>query len=52
MLLVRGNITYLGEASKSIDYFGSIGFPCPDFTNPADFYMKTMNPEDIMLEYA
>ena len=52
MVLVRGNIVYLGDSKKSIDYFEKIGFPCPDFTNPADFYMRITNPEDIMLEYA
>ncbi len=51
MLLVRGNIIYLGEAYKSIEYFEAIGFPCPPFTNPADFYMRITNMEDVMLEY-
>ena len=33
-----------------MDYFGKIGFPVPEFSNPADYYMKLMNEEGLMIE--
>ncbi|PVV04016.1 hypothetical protein BB560_001504 [Smittium megazygosporum] len=32
-----GSIVYFGPRSKFVDYFSSIGFRCPQYTNPADF---------------
>jgi len=34
-------------ASESINYFASHGKVCPENSNPADFFMKLMNPEVI-----
>jgi len=50
LLLVRGNIIYQGPTASAIDYFASIGFPCPKLSNPADYFMKVMNESGIMLE--
>lgn len=50
MLLVRGNIIYQGEAAKAIDYFASIGYKCPMFSNPSDYFMKLMNEEGLLVE--
>jgi hypothetical protein len=33
-----------------IHYFDSIGYPCPKLSNPADYFMKIMNPESILME--
>ncbi|PJF17398.1 ABC-2 type transporter domain-containing protein [Paramicrosporidium saccamoebae] len=38
LLLSGGNIIYYGEAKKSMDYFSRLGYPCPRYSNPADFY--------------
>ena len=43
MLLTRGMPAYIGEAGASIDYFGSIGYPCPPNTNPADHLLDMTN---------
>ncbi|XP_028399589.1 ABC transporter ATP-binding protein/permease wht-1-like [Dendronephthya gigantea] len=42
ILLAEGRITYLGPSSEAVSYFGSIGFPCPENYNPADFFIRTL----------
>ncbi|ORX96864.1 hypothetical protein K493DRAFT_216728, partial [Basidiobolus meristosporus CBS 931.73] len=37
MILKDGQITFSGETSQSVEYYRSIGYPCPLYTNPADF---------------
>ncbi|VDO12067.1 unnamed protein product [Haemonchus placei] len=37
-LLTSGQLVYFGCPSKMTRYFTSIGFPCPKFKNPCDFY--------------
>ena len=50
MLLARGKIIFFNEARFAVDYFGSIGFQCPDLSNPADYFMTMMSIESIELE--
>lgn len=33
-----------------INYFDSLGYTCPKLSNPADYFMKIMNPESILME--
>ena len=40
ILMVEGHIIYQGEAKDSMDYFNQIGYPCPELTNPPDYYMR------------
>jgi len=50
LLLVQGEVAYLGKVSDSVEFFASLGYPCPTYTNPADFYMvmlQTQNEEEI-----
>lgn len=47
VLLAKGKIVFFNEAKYSVDYFGSIGFQCPDLSNPADFFMSMMSIESI-----
>mmetsp|Transcript_26825 Transcript_26825/g.43807 ORF Transcript_26825/g.43807 Transcript_26825/m.43807 type:complete len:755 (+) Transcript_26825:191-2455(+) len=50
LILSEGRIMYMGESEHSMDYFARVGFPCPKYTNPADyFFMKILNtlPADI-----
>lgn len=39
ILLQHGNVIYRGHAAEAVDYFSSIGYPCPQFHNPADFFL-------------
>ncbi|XP_023931808.1 ATP-binding cassette sub-family G member 8 [Lingula anatina] len=39
MILTEGNVAYYGEAAKMIPYFTKLQYPCPEFTNPCDFYV-------------
>ncbi|XP_055495990.1 ATP-binding cassette sub-family G member 8 [Leucoraja erinacea] len=39
VLLSSGLTTYCGTARDMIPYFTSIGYPCPKYCNPCDFYV-------------
>ena len=41
-LLVKGRVAYLGPAADSIEYFSQLGYPCPMYTNPTDFFMELL----------
>ena len=45
ILLVEGKCIYQGRADQSIDYFARMGFPCPEFSNPPDYFMSIMHHE-------
>lgn len=45
MLMAKGKIIYFNKASKSEEYFESIGYKVPEFSNPADYYMAMMSIE-------
>ena len=42
ILLVDGYIVYQGYADLSPYYFNSIGFNCPEYANPADYFLKRL----------
>ncbi|XP_052270899.1 ATP-binding cassette sub-family G member 8-like isoform X1 [Dreissena polymorpha] len=46
LILSKGEMAYFGQASNMVDYFGRLGHPCPEFTNPCDFYvdLATIDP--------
>jgi len=50
LLMARGKIIYFNDANKSVDYFANIGRPCPELTNPADYFMTIMSIEGIDVE--
>jgi len=50
LLMAKGKIIYFNDANKSVDYFANIGRPCPELTNPADYFMTIMSIEGIDLE--
>lgn len=50
MLLTNGKVIFLGEASTAVDYFSTIGYVCPNQTNPADYFMDIMSKESVVLE--
>ena len=42
LLLVEGNVIYQGAAQDSVNYFASIGYECPNLTNPPDYFIRIM----------
>lgn len=44
VLLVSGHTMFHGPQSQVVPYFASIGFPCPKYSNPADYlFMHVVN---------
>src|SRR5687768_12975423 len=43
MLMAQGKIIFYNEARLAVDYFASINYRCPDYNNPADFFMTIMS---------
>lgn len=44
LLLSNGQVVYYGSVEESVSYFAGIGFPCPMYNNPADyFFMEILN---------
>ncbi|KAL3664425.1 hypothetical protein V7S43_010748 [Phytophthora oleae] len=41
-LLSDGSAVYHGKASESVDYFASLGYPCPSLMNPTDYFMRQL----------
>ncbi|XP_077885409.1 ATP-binding cassette sub-family G member 8 isoform X4 [Ictidomys tridecemlineatus] len=39
LLMTSGTTIYLGAAQHMVQYFTAIGYPCPRYSNPADFYV-------------
>jgi ABC-type multidrug transport system ATPase subunit len=39
LLLAEGSTVYFGPARDAVDYFAELGYACPAFTNPADFFL-------------
>lgn len=33
---------YNGMASQAVEYFASLGYPCPAFLNPTDYFMRQL----------
>ena len=52
MLLARGKIIFFNKAELAVNYFSEIGEPCPELSNPADFFMSMMSIESIELDEA
>lgn len=48
ILLHDGKMMYDGNVSEVIEYFSSLGFQCPTYSNPADYlFMFVLNKEPI-----
>lgn len=43
MLLVNGKVAYFGNSNNAVVYFQSIGFSCPQYTNPAEYFLGLIN---------
>uniref|UniRef100_A0A0K0CT15 ABC2_membrane_7 domain-containing protein n=1 Tax=Angiostrongylus cantonensis TaxID=6313 RepID=A0A0K0CT15_ANGCA len=46
-LLTAGSIVYFESTTKITQYFDSIGFPCPKFKNPCEFYVDMATHDHI-----
>ncbi|EGR32908.1 hypothetical protein IMG5_067050 [Ichthyophthirius multifiliis] len=51
ILICEGKIIYQGIANQAVEYFNQQNLKCPDFSNPADYFMKIMNEEGLIIEY-
>jgi len=40
LLLADGRTAYDGPASETVQYFGRLGYNCPIYSNPADYFIK------------
>lgn len=52
MLLADGRVLYHNDAKRAVDYFSSIGYKCPEHTNPADYFMYMMSIEAYEIDDA
>jgi ABC-type multidrug transport system ATPase subunit len=43
MVLSKGREAFSGDVQDVIPYFRSIGYPCPQNTNPAEFFLDLVN---------
>ncbi|KAI8477255.1 MAG: P-loop containing nucleoside triphosphate hydrolase protein [Monoraphidium minutum] len=46
ILLRSGGVVYQGPAAEALAYFEDAGHKCPELTNPADFLMDVIMPND------
>lgn len=47
LLAPGGRPVYFGAREKAIDYFASLGKPCPPYFNPADHFLDLINTDFI-----
>lgn len=40
---MEGRTIYQGKASEAIKYFSKIGYQCPEFSNPSDYFIKSFS---------
>ncbi|XP_030626303.1 ATP-binding cassette sub-family G member 8 isoform X2 [Chanos chanos] len=43
VLLSSGSAVYFGQAQDMVPYFTSLGYPCPRYCNPSDFYVDLIS---------
>eukprot|EP00126_Sphaerothecum_destruens_P006259 Sdes_comp19286_c0_seq1m10326 len=43
MLLSHGSVAYFGPAKQMLPYFEQLGYGCPAYTNPLDFYIDLIS---------
>ncbi|KAK9823066.1 hypothetical protein WJX81_006280 [Elliptochloris bilobata] len=42
LLIARGATVYMGEMRHAVSYFDGLGYACPMYTNPTDYFMGLM----------
>ena len=44
IVMAAGELVYCGPAGSAVEYFGTLGFACPKYSNPGDFiFMQVLN---------
>jgi len=43
MLMAEGRVGFFGTVEKALEYFSLLGFVCPPYSNPADFFIKQLS---------
>eukprot|EP00522_Entomoneis_paludosa_P008044 CAMPEP_0172450260 /NCGR_PEP_ID=MMETSP1065-20121228/8680_1 /TAXON_ID=265537 /ORGANISM="Amphiprora paludosa, Strain CCMP125" /LENGTH=636 /DNA_ID=CAMNT_0013202039 /DNA_START=29 /DNA_END=1939 /DNA_ORIENTATION=+ len=43
MVMSQGRVAYVGDVKEAVPYFADIGYPMPDDTNPAEFFLDLVN---------
>uniref|UniRef100_A0A1I7YQX6 ABC transporter domain-containing protein n=1 Tax=Steinernema glaseri TaxID=37863 RepID=A0A1I7YQX6_9BILA len=49
-ILASGHFVYFGHTHQMVDYFESIGHPCPQFKNPCDYYVDLVTLDHLTAE--
>lgn len=47
MILSKGREAFCGDKADTIEYFKSVGYPMPEHTNPAEFFLKIVNSDFV-----
>lgn len=42
LLIADGDVVYLDKTANAVDYFSNLGYPCPKYANPCDYFMRTL----------
>ncbi|XP_066534961.1 ATP-binding cassette sub-family G member 8 [Hoplias malabaricus] len=50
VLLSSGSAVYFGPAKDMVSYFSSLGYPCPRYCNPSDYYVDLISIDRRSLE--
>jgi len=50
MLLSEGKVMYSGVSSDAVNYYGKLGFQCPEAYNPADFFLDLLSMDTRTIE--
>ena len=53
LLLTKGHSVYYGKREDMIEYFDKLGHRCPQYVNPADYFLELINDnfEDSNIDY-
>ncbi|KAI6197034.1 ATP-binding cassette sub-family G member 8 [Aphelenchoides besseyi] len=51
-ILTCGRMVFMGESGEMSDYFQSIGYSCPPFKNPCDYYVDLVTHDVLTVESA
>ncbi|KAH7646586.1 abc transporter sub-family g-like protein [Dermatophagoides farinae] len=50
LLISAGRPLFVGPRKDFLRYFNSIGYPCPSFKNPSDYYLDLVTLDDLSQE--
>lgn len=51
MVLSQGGVAYFGPARDAVQYFASAGYSCPQYINPADYFIDvTVESEQLIIQ--